>query len=58
MRRISDDVLAVLAEPAVKKQLGDMGIDVAPLGAVEFTRFIGDEITRFARITRPLTGGK
>ena len=58
VRRISDDVLAVLAEPAVKKQLGDMGIDVAPLSAVEFTRFIGDEITRFAKITRPLTGGK
>ncbi len=54
-RRISDDLLQMLNAPDMRKQLADMGIELAPQGADEFGAFIQSEMKRFAAVTKPLS---
>ncbi len=54
VKRLADDLLAVLATPVLEKELVAMGIEAAPQGPDEFRHFIGAEISRFAQVTKPL----
>jgi tripartite-type tricarboxylate transporter receptor subunit TctC len=54
VKSISDDILAVLHTPQMAKSIADMGIELAPQGPAEFEAFIRDEISRFAKATKPL----
>lgn len=54
VKSLSDDILALLHTPQMARAIADMGIDLAPQGPAEFEAFIRDEITRFAKATKPL----
>lgn len=54
-KKLSDDLLAVLADPAMVKILADQGIEYGPQGPAEFAAFIESEVRRFSTLTRPLT---
>ncbi|WP_295526037.1 tripartite tricarboxylate transporter substrate binding protein [uncultured Pseudacidovorax sp.] len=53
--RISSDLVALLKEEHVGRQMADMGFEVATLPPQEFGRFIRSEIQRFAKVTRPVS---
>jgi tripartite-type tricarboxylate transporter receptor subunit TctC len=45
--KIETDTLKILATPEVRQRLTDMGVDVEPLNAVEFTAFFRAETARW-----------
>lgn len=55
VKKLSDDLLAVLADPAMTKILADQGIEYGPQGPDEFAAFIASEVRRFSALTKPLT---
>jgi tripartite-type tricarboxylate transporter receptor subunit TctC len=56
VQKIADDIVAVIKQPDVAKNLAAMGIDVAPQGPAEFEAFIRSEVTRIAELAKPLSG--
>ena len=54
VRRISDDILAVLRAPDMVTMIADMGIELSPLAPAEFEAFLRSEVARFATLTKPL----
>lgn len=55
VKKLSDDLLAVLADPAMSKILAEQGIEYGPQGPTEFAAFIESEVRRFSTLTKPLT---
>lgn len=49
---LSKEILAVLQDPAVLKDLRQRGMVVQPQGAAQFGRFLSDEDTRWARLIK------
>ena len=56
VQKLADDILAVIKQPDVARNLAAMGIDVGPQGPAEFEAFIRNEVTRFAVLAKPLSG--
>lgn len=50
--KIEADTLKILATPQVKQRLTDMGVDVEPLNAAEFTAFFRDETAKWMKASR------
>lgn len=55
VKKLSDDLLAVLADPSMVKILAEQGIEYGPQGPAEFAAFIESEVRRFSTLTKPLT---
>jgi tripartite-type tricarboxylate transporter receptor subunit TctC len=55
LQQISGDLLGLLQEKEMARQLADMGIDLAPMGFDEFNAFIRSEIRRFSAVTKPVS---
>jgi tripartite-type tricarboxylate transporter receptor subunit TctC len=50
--KIEADTLKVLAQPELKRRLTDMGVDVEPLNAADFTAFFRSETARWIKTAR------
>jgi tripartite-type tricarboxylate transporter receptor subunit TctC len=55
LEKVSTDLLRVLEGPDVARKLGEMGIDLAPLGPEQFKAFIAGELQRFSKVMKPLS---
>ena len=47
---LSDELLKVIAQPEVRKSLGDAGIDPRPVASVQFAKFLDDEVSHWLKL--------
>ena len=52
LARIRGGLLAALAQPEVKRQLADQGMQLAPLTADEFAAFVRSERAKWAKVVK------
>ncbi len=50
--KLADGVLAAGADPAFKSRLTALGVESKPMGTPEFTKFVGDEIEKWAKVLK------
>lgn len=52
VKKVSDDLSAIVATKEVQDKIADLGLEAAPLNAEKFGPFIKDEIEKFTAIAR------
>jgi tripartite-type tricarboxylate transporter receptor subunit TctC len=52
LKKLNEDIAAVLATPDVVKRLASLGADPAPLSPEDFGIFVRDEITKWAKVVK------
>ena len=52
LAKLQEITIRILSKPDVKARLASLGIDVAPMGAAEFSRFIESEIAKWAILAK------
>jgi tripartite-type tricarboxylate transporter receptor subunit TctC len=48
--RLAADTLAVLAQPAIRKRLAEIGFDVDPMGPEAFDRYVREQLTYWGKL--------
>jgi tripartite-type tricarboxylate transporter receptor subunit TctC len=52
LKKLNEDIAAVLATPDVGKRLASLGADPAPLSSEDFGGFVRDEIAKWAKVVK------
>ena len=52
VERLNREVNAVLADPAVKARMADLGSDPLPGSSADFAKLIGDETEKWGKVVK------